>query len=679
MRVVPSVANTAISEVLTQLIKHLQPRRVLMTAKRAGVKPKRSAMRPNRHPGRCCECNVPVPVGSGTLAQRPDRWDHVCSGALCRQKVYGLQAPANPRVLRADGTIPLPKNCDERPLLEAIATWDQSAGVWRVTENVADRSLVLDLCHRMSVDTTYHCEWVNPRTTAVLRAHATCGGRHYQVDGTRWLALHERGLLADDMGLGKSKQMLDALPEDMGVLIVCPAIAKGVWQREIQKWRPDRFDSIVVCEGWGSFHWPRNARECVITNYDIVSPQKAELKNAALAIGNVLTEGRQWLDQQSTPADGQDRNWWTWSRRLWKMWRALYRLRDQGCGRAGRQWSTARAIIKNTPTIGKPPGGAKVCTVFDEVHKLKSNKALQTKRCRVLARYSARCYGLTGTPIENDPFEIWGVLTSIGCKPPQWADAGGWYRFLDAFGAVKKPHGGFDFDTDETDAIIVKPGTTELLRRVMLRRTKEDVGQDLPPVTFGEFPVPLTPALVASIEDIEPTIRQHLAEDKIPEIGAYAKVRKAIAASRIPTMLEIVKSYEESGTPLLVLSAHRAPILKLAKRKGWYAVTGDVASKKRTEYNDDFQRGKGFGFAGTFASMGVAITLTRAAHILIVDHPLTPSQLAQGIKRVDRIGQTENVHVTIMYSDHPLDVAVTEMLERKSKLIDRTLHGDFKL
>ena len=634
-----------------------------------------------------------VSKGAGTLAERPDRWDTVCDGALCRQKVYGLVAE-NARVLRADGTIPLPKLGPDTPLLDAIGIWDQPAGVWHVSDSLADRALVWELCQRMRLDMDAATRAtlalpVSDETQAVsLRASATCGGRGYQVTGACWLALHERGLLADDMGLGKSKQMLDALPDDNGVLIIAPAVAKGVWLREIKKWAADRFDSVIVCTGWGSFRYPRTSRECVILNYDIVPPQRSELVNAIKLIKSIELERAQYLAGVSW-ADPEDKKWWASHMRLMKAWRALYRVRNQGAGTVvGRTLTSTRDILKRTPVVSKPRA-CPVTLIFDEVHKLKSNKALQTKRCRVLSRYAARCYGLTGTPLENDPFELWGVLTSIRAKPPHWCDrpdpndpkkkVSGWFAFLNAFGAKRKVHGGFEFEADDDEAIIVKPGTTEILRRVMLRRTKAEVGGELPPVTYGEFPVDLTPALVARLDDLEPEIREYLLRDEVPDITKYSQLRKAIASSRIAAMLKFIESYEESGTPLLVFSAHVAPIEKLRKRKQWFAVTGDTSAVKRTEFEDAFQRGERLGFAGTIKSMGVAITLTRAAHVLFVDQAVTPSANRQAIKRADRIGQTaSNVHVTIMYSDHPLDVAVSEMLVRKGKLFDRTLHGKYQ-
>ncbi len=91
----------------------------------------------------------------------------------------------------------------------------------------------------------------------------------FQRVGVDWLAPRRRALLGDDMGLGKSVQILMALPRDLvgGAVIVCPAVVKHNWADEVRAWRPDL--RAIVLSGRGSFRWPR-AGEIVITNYAIL-------------------------------------------------------------------------------------------------------------------------------------------------------------------------------------------------------------------------------------------------------------------------------------------------------------------------------------------------------------------------------------------------------------------------
>jgi SNF2 family DNA or RNA helicase len=65
--------------------------------------------------------------------------------------------------------------------------------------------------------------------------------RSYQREGSAWLAWMGRyeggGLLADDMGIGKSIQAIAAAaPFDSPIQVVCPAIVRGHWRRQIALW-----------------------------------------------------------------------------------------------------------------------------------------------------------------------------------------------------------------------------------------------------------------------------------------------------------------------------------------------------------------------------------------------------------------------------------------------------------
>jgi len=89
----------------------------------------------------------------------------------------------------------------------------------------------------------------------------------FQRSGVAWLAPRTGALLSDEMGLGKTIQALAALPDNAPVLVICPAVAKGVWAREAAAWRPDY--RVTTLSGRGSFRWPGKG-EIVVINYDVL-------------------------------------------------------------------------------------------------------------------------------------------------------------------------------------------------------------------------------------------------------------------------------------------------------------------------------------------------------------------------------------------------------------------------
>lgn len=72
--------------------------------------------------------------------------------------------------------------------------------------------------------------------------------KFYQEVGRDFLARKTRALLADEMRLGKTAQALTACVQinAQRVLIICPAIARRVWQDEAEKWAPSMSNKITV-------------------------------------------------------------------------------------------------------------------------------------------------------------------------------------------------------------------------------------------------------------------------------------------------------------------------------------------------------------------------------------------------------------------------------------------------
>ena len=95
---------------------------------------------------------------------------------------------------------------------------------------------------------------------ALLAGAALASMRDYQVEGTRHLLARTSALLADDMGLGKSRQgvLASRLAAGAGrVLVVCPASLRINWEREILAVYPqasigmvgeDRMAALKGCE-----------------------------------------------------------------------------------------------------------------------------------------------------------------------------------------------------------------------------------------------------------------------------------------------------------------------------------------------------------------------------------------------------------------------------------------------
>lgn len=433
----------------------------------------------------------------------------------------------------------------------------------------------------------------------------------FQRVGCAWLSRQGGAILGDDMGLGKTIQALVAAPEASPVVVVCPNVAKGVWLRESRRWRPDLRPTVL--SGRNSFRWPEMG-EMVVINYDVLSEDQSRCPTC-----------------REKDAD------------------------DPVCG--------ACVVL--------PPAPQGLVLIADEAHALKNLKAARSRRFRVLAAKARKAKGrvwlLTGTPLLNDARELWALLSTIS-------------KAKQVFGSYEN----FVSKTGLDGGLIDTPMVSERLQEVMLRRLKRDHLKDLPGKTVEYQDVDIDPESVRVLGDLEASMRAKGIDiekaiqaafdgsDAGIDIGTLSAMRKVLAIAKVPAAIEYVDTLSSDGATI-VFSAHRAPAEIFGQRDGWALITGDTSAAERTAIEDRFQRGELRGVAGTIAAMGVAITLTRASHVVFVDPDWVPAMNEQGEDRAYRIGQTKPVTVTYLVADHAVDRLVAKCLARKRQLIAATV------
>jgi SNF2 family DNA or RNA helicase len=455
----------------------------------------------------------------------------------------------------------------------------------------------------------------------------------FQKAGVRWLASRPFGLLADEMGLGKTIEILMALPAMAPVLVVCPKIAKGTWKRELDKWRPD-YLRITEIPNRASFQWPMPG-QVIIVNYDIL-PDAVDCKhckNSARVMG--------------------------WKTQYVQGWIPCPQCSDR-----------RRAAL--------PPEGVRL--IGDEIHVTKSGSAGRTKNWRalssgVIAR-AGTVWVATGTPLMNEAPELWAILEGAGLSREAF---GSWTHYKDIMGGsivdFSKEQNGSKKSTVWAKLPRDSAEVARCLSKVMLRRKRIEVLPDLPVKRWEARQVDcLTASQRKEIDSIMAGVDWALLEE--PEawrdIQLFSHLRETLSRAKTPAMLEIVKK-EFTHTPLIVFSAHRAPIDELAKLPGWATITGDTESDIRTQYENAFQTGNLNGIGLTIGAGGVAMTLTRSSNVLFVDQHPNPAANAQAEDRACRIGQTRGVLVTVLVADHDIDRRIATILARKQALIDETI------
>lgn len=417
----------------------------------------------------------------------------------------------------------------------------------------------------------------------------------YQVEDIEIMSQKIAVLNANPMGSGKTMEALLSISKGAKVLVICPAIVKGNWKRETQKWRLEN-PTIEILSG--------RQKELTLTadftilNYSILPPLE-------------------WIQEN---------------------WRNLVKSLDGQC------------VI-----------------IIDECHMLKNSKAQRTQKCKELcqvlisADVQGRAYLLTGTPLMNRAMELWKLLGLVNLEKEAF---GSWGRFTALYNAYK---GEYAWEWGDP----VQPEVSECLKRVMIRRNKEDILPQLPDKRVHY--VPISNVNKKALKGIDWAEIERKLQNEELEFEGLSEARAALATSKIPAMLEYIAEFEEAEEPLVVVSAHRSPIDLLRERPGWEIITGSTNNSERTRIVERFQDGVLDGIGLTIKAGGVGITLTRASHMLFVDEEWTPALNEQCRDRIHRIGQKNTCMYHILVADHPVDTRVAELLAEKHKLVYGTI------
>ena len=331
--------------------------------------------------------------------------------------------------------------------------------------------------------------------------------------------------------------------------------------------------------------------------------------------------------------------------------------------------------------------------IADESHFVKSKTAKRTKALVKIAQISNRVWFATATPSpRGDPGEMYVMLKLFGKYTKDY------WSYVREFCAGYDGNHGFVITGIRPQA---KDRLKGMLDSILLRRTKEEVMGQLPPITFGEITVEAgevdeeicftkqwvdgknTPNLLRKEVEEQFTLMQSLMKtvgegrDWMTALGAMeastSTLRKYVGLQKVDGVADMVKLKLESGTDKIILFAiHRDVIETLrVKLKAYSPVTlyGGTPCNKRQLNIDKFQSNdKCRVFIGNIKAAGVLITLTASSHVIIVEPSGVPGDNAQAVMRAHRIGQTRPVTVEFVTLDgNELDKKIQRTIKRRTQ------------
>jgi superfamily II DNA or RNA helicase len=317
--------------------------------------------------------------------------------------------------------------------------------------------------------------------------------------------------------------------------------------------------------------------------------------------------------------------------------------------------------------------------VLDEAHGLKNPKTAGFKAAAALK--ADQVMALTGTPIENRLTDVWALasLTNPG--------------LLGSFEAFRKTWRNSIEKHDDPQA---KAALARRLRPFMLRRTKDEVAQDLPPKTVISERIDLSDAQLRLYESqrllMQTRIREEidrvgLKRSQIVVLDAMLKLRqiccdpallprdagKGIASAKRARLLEMLGELVDEGRRVIVFSQFTTMLDRIAADLDAAGVTYEQlrgATKDRAHPVRRFQEGEVPVILVSLKAGGAGVNLTAADTVILYDPWWNPAVEAQAIDRAHRIGQDKPIFVHRLIAIGTIEEKILSLQDRKQGLAD---------
>lgn len=306
--------------------------------------------------------------------------------------------------------------------------------------------------------------------------------------------------------------------------------------------------------------------------------------------------------------------------------------------------------------------------ILDEAHYCKSRRAKRSRAALSIAAEAPRAWLLSGTPMPNHPGELWYPLRMLW---PDLVDKS-YQKFFDRFVIWRATEWG-----PKPVGLKDKAGLRELLRQVMMRRTVDSIGVQLPPLRVD---VQLTPRvdLEEYLGEDAPVLAALAAEERADE-ASLSRLRKLLGVAKAPFVASVLKDELESGAyGKLVVLAHHRDVLDLLEDAlsdlGVVRVDGSSTDRQREQAIDGFRADPSKRvFLGQQTAAGTGVNLQVANELVLLEPSWVPAENHQAIKRIHRIGSNQPCRARIFAISGTLDEAVMRTIANKTRMIDALL------
>lgn len=319
--------------------------------------------------------------------------------------------------------------------------------------------------------------------------------------------------------------------------------------------------------------------------------------------------------------------------------------------------------------------------VLDEAHYLKS---AETSRARKILgedsdgiggilSWACSAWWLTGTPIPNDPLDIYTFLRFAAVMPLEKKEFTKRY-----FHTWQKT-----YSSEQSPKPEMLPELQRLIGNNSISRTLDQVGIQIPPIfltsTLVDGDTQHIVDMLRQFPGLDKQIVQHLEQnDGLAGLKAehVATLRRLIGeAKAVPYAAMLVGELHGGKDKVVTMGIHKQALLTVHRHLAEQGIksviiNGETNEAGRVEAVRSFMEDPDCRvFLGNIRAAGVGLTLTSACYTDMLESDWTPAGNEQAIKRVHRFGQTRSVMARFITLANSFDETVNEIVAAKTAVI----------
>lgn len=448
----------------------------------------------------------------------------------------------------------------------------------------------------------------------------------HQIDGFKYGLCHNKWLLGDEQGLGKTKQVIDI------------AVAKKLQHNY-------KHCLIICCVNSLKWNW-----------FNEVNTHSNELP---YILGMRCKKGK------------------------WSVKGNKEKLEDLKRLHLNRSYF----IITNVESLRVPEISNeinKLCKenqiniiAVDEIHKCNNHTSQQS---RGLLNINADInIAMTGTPLMNKPTDLYLPLKWLGYENHSYYAFENHYCIKGGFGGYEViGYKNLDELQEKLNKIMLRRLKSEVLdlpdkifideyvemsnkQQKIYNEVFDDIKSNIDRIKIAANPLAQLIRLrqaTGYTGILSSTIQESAKLDRLEQLveDSVNNNQKVVVFSNWTQMTDIIKQKLLKYTPEVI--------------------TGEVDTITRQQSVSNFQNNnKCKVIIGTIGAMGTGLTLTAGTVVIFVDEPWTKASFNQAVDRCHRIGTTSKITVYVLLAKNTIDERIHEIVEKKGAMSDAIVDG----